>query len=114
MIESLLSSIFTDLPSILGSGAICGAIGWFFGGKQANKNTIDNDSHQREKDFFEIVDSRTEREVKKTIKKVTCSSYSKKGATYTYNKTAYKLKIFEDRYTEYAKQLKVLLKQFMN
>lgn len=71
MIESLLSSIFTDLPSILGSGAICGAIGWFFGGKQANKNTIDNDSHQREKDFFEIVDSRTEREVKKTIKKVT-------------------------------------------
>lgn len=44
--------------------------GWVFGGRQKNKITEDNESHQREKDFFEIVDKRTEREVSKTMKRI--------------------------------------------
>lgn len=63
MISDYISHILTALGT--------GWAGWFFGGRQSNKNKIDNDSHQREKDFFDIVDSRTEKEVKKTVKKVT-------------------------------------------
>jgi len=66
--ENILSVI---IPSILSSGIVGTIVCWYFGGKQANKNTIDNDSHQREKDFFDIVDSRTDKELEKTIKKVT-------------------------------------------
>lgn len=40
--------------------------------------------------------------------------YDENDCKYYIDETAYKLKIFEDRYTEYAKQLKVLLKGMIN
>lgn len=47
-----------------------GVLTWFFGGRQKNKNDVDNDSHQREKEFFDLVDKRTEREINKNMKRV--------------------------------------------
>lgn len=51
----------------LGFGAI---LTWFFGGRQAHSNSVDNDSHQREKDFYDLVDNRAEKEVTRQTKRI--------------------------------------------
>ncbi len=56
--------------SALGGLGIGEILRWLFGGKQSNKNTVDNDSHQREKDYFEMVDARTERETNKNVRRI--------------------------------------------
>lgn len=65
----------TDLLPFIGTfiaGLGLNAFGsWIFGGRQNNKNTVDNDSHQREKEFFEMVEDRTEKETNKVLKRVT-------------------------------------------
>lgn len=65
------TEIIITIISTLGVGAILERVAkWFFGDKQNHDANKDNDSHQREKDYFEMVDKRAEKEVQKEVQKI--------------------------------------------
>lgn len=63
----MISETITTIIASLGLG---GVGGWFFGGRQNHNNTVNNDSHKREKEFFDLVDSRAEKEISKQTKRI--------------------------------------------
>lgn len=62
----MLDYINIILPIITGLGGII--LTWFFGGRQGNKNTVDNDSHQREKDYYDMVENSASKKTDENIK----------------------------------------------
>lgn len=56
--------------AIIGSAGFGAILTWFFGGRQSHKNSVDNDSHTREKEFFDIVDQRAQKEVSSEVDKI--------------------------------------------